>query len=379
MAVVPNTNVNLATNVRDVLNGAGASVGNDVKAYFSSSVIKAWWSKFKPTIYPNEPFLDDDRRWQGSNGLCGFTSGSVFFNTVDALVNAYKNKATFVYDVPQGTASEPMRLGDFRGYKTDAKPPIWDFYINGSFKSGNTSSSIDCELVDNHSGLDASYNLVMGNFSVNGGNVANWYFGVVIVANGKFFKKSHTGSIGSSATITNRIFTVTYSEVANACGSFSSFSAYPCLFQYANGSSGLVMALPCAAAGGSFASGGVSGTVTTQTPSVGWVGNTYYYKTARGRLFTGVIGYPSSLEGSKCSIQITIYRTNGTSAMIYSNSSLTLSKTGTAGNNSNRMDFSQEVRADFTNESYYVMSVSGGSDGLASRSTPSFGGTDSPI
>lgn len=352
MAVVPNTNVNLATNVRDVLNGAGASVGNEVKAYFSSSVIKAWWSKFKPTIYPNEPFLDDDRRWQGYNGLCGFTNASVFFNTVDALVNAYKNKATFVYDVPQGTASEPMRLGDFRGYKTDAKPPIWDFYINGSFKSGNTSSSIDCELVDNHSGLDASYNLVMGNFSVNGGNVANWYFGVVIVANGKFFKKSHTGSIGSSATITNRIFTVTYSEVANACGAFSSFYAYPCLFQYANGSSGLVMALPCAAAGGTFASGGVSGTVTTQTPAVGWVGNTYAYRSGFVS-FRGVLGYAQSLEGTRVSITINAIK-NGVVQYTYSNSNFTLSKTETS-NGRNLMNFSHDTRWSTDSDSYEMI------------------------
>lgn len=352
MAVVPNTNVNLATNVRDVLNGAGASVGNEVKAYFSSSVIKAWWSKFKPTIYPNADFLDDDRRWQGYNGLCGFTNASVFFNTVDALVNAYKNKATFVYDVPQGTASEPMRLGDFRGYKTDAKPPIWDFYINGSFKSGNTSSSIDCELVDNHSGLDASYNLVMGNFSVNGGNVANWYFGVVIVANGKFFKKSHTGSIGSSATITNRIFTVTYSEVAKACGAFSSFSAYPCLFQYANGSSGLVMALPCAAAGGTFASGGVSGTVTTETPKVGWVGNTYAYRSGFVS-FRGVLGYAQSLEGTRVSITINAIK-SGVVQYTYSNSNFTLSKTETS-NGRNLMNFSHDTRWSTDSDSYEII------------------------
>lgn len=378
MAIIPkDSSINLATQIRDILNNAGASVGNDATAYFSSSVIKAWWSKYKPVIY-NEPFLDNDNRWKGQNGLCGFTSGSVFFNTVDALVTAYKNKATFVYEVPTGGTSAPMRLGDFRGYNTDAKPPIWDFYINGSFKSGNTSSSIDCELVDNHSGLDSNYNLVMANFSPNGANVANWYFGVIIVANGKYFKKSHSGSLGSSATITNRIFSVTYSEVANTCGSFSTFSAYPCLFQYANGSSGLVMALPCAAAGGSFASGGVSGTVTTQTASVAWVGNTYYYTTARGRLFTGVIGYPSSLEGSNCSIQITIHRTNGTSASIYSGS-LTLSKTDIATGGSYRMNFSQEVRADFTNESYYTMIVTGGSSSISSSSNPNYGGTDAPI
>ena len=48
MAVVPNSKVNLATNIRDVLNGAGGSVTNDVLTFFTESAKINKWAKYKP-------------------------------------------------------------------------------------------------------------------------------------------------------------------------------------------------------------------------------------------------------------------------------------------------------------------------------------------
>ena len=48
MAIVPNTDVNLAGNIRDVLNAAGGSVTNDVITFFQTRANINMWAKYKP-------------------------------------------------------------------------------------------------------------------------------------------------------------------------------------------------------------------------------------------------------------------------------------------------------------------------------------------
>lgn len=334
MAIIPDNNVNLATNVRDVLNSAGGSVSNALTSFFSASAKINKWAKYKPTIYNNQPFLDDDRRWKGDSGLCGFTSESIVFSSVDALVAAYKNGATFVYDIPSGGIDEPMRLGDFRLYYTDAQAPIWDFYINGAFtSSGANTETIDCELVTNSP--DTNTELLLSDFAPSGANVADWYFGAVFELNtGTLVTKSSTTKIGSSSSFSAeaRIFSVSKSDL----GSFTSFKAYPCLCQYSGNNHGLVMALPCAASGGEFSSGGVSGEIVQETALVGWVGNAYVF-TAGFVTFRGVLGYDSSREGQ--SVNITLRILNGGSTSHEVSYDLKLSHTEVSATGKYWMDF----------------------------------------
>lgn len=359
MAIIPNSNVNLASNVRDVLNGVGGSVGNNVTSFFTADAIKAEFSKYKPVVYANQPFLDDERRWKGDNNMCGFTSGSVMFNDVSALVAAYDSGSTFVYDVPSGGTSRPMRLGDFRGYNTDAKAPIWDFYVNRAFVSSDSASTIDCELVDNHSGINAAYNLILADFGV-----SDWFFGCIIKAGNGYFTKKHSDMIGGSAIITNRIITVSYSEVSNRVGSFYSYKVYPCLI---NGAGNRFMAVPSAASGGVI-SGGVSGSVIQQQAAVGWTGNTYAYTGGSFVSFRGVLGYGKGLEGSNVSITINVWN-NGSIRQQYSTSHFVLSHTEVSGS-VYRMDFSHDTKWNKQDGDTYEMIVVGGSSSIASTSIP---------
>ena len=370
MAIIPDSNVNLASKVRDVLNGAGGSVGNNVTSFFSADAIKAVFSKYKPVVYANQPFLDDERRWKGYNNMCGFTSGSVMFNDVSALVAAYDSGSTFVYDVPSGGTSRPMRLGDFRGYNTDAKAPIWDFYVNRAFVSSDSASTIDCELVDNHSGINANYNLILADFGV-----SDWFFGCIIKAGNGYFTKKHSDMIGGSAIITNRIITISYSEVSNTVGSFYSYTVYPCLI---NGAGKRFMALPSAASGG-IISGGVSGNVIQQQAAVGWVGNTYAYTGGRFVSFRGELGYRKSLDGSNVSITINVWN-NGSIRHQYSTSNYTLAHTGTDSTGSNyRMAFEHDTKWDKADGDSYEMIVLGGSSGVTSTSVPKIVNTLPPL
>lgn len=367
MAIIPNTNVNLATNVRDVLNSAGGSVGNALTSFFSASAKLNKWAKYKPVICYNQPFLDDDRRWKGDSGLCGFTSGSIVFNSVDDLVTAYKNYATFVYDIPSGGTAEPMRLGDFRGYCTDAQAPIWDFYINGAFtSSGANTETIDCELVTNSP--DTSIELLLSDFAPNGANVADWYFGAVFELNtGTLVTKSSTTKIGSSSNLSTeaRIFSVSKSDL----GTFTSFKAYPCLCQYSGNNHGLVMALPCAASGGEFSSGGLSGSVVQQQAAVGWVGNTYAYTGGPFVSFRGELGYPKSLEGSTVNITINVWNNGAISTQSSQNYTLAHNSEDDTGSYY-RMAFERDTKWNKQYGDSYEMIVLGGSSGVSSTSVP---------
>lgn len=371
MAVIGTSNILMST-VRDTLNEAGGSVGNELKSFFSTNANLNKWSKFKPVIYTNQPFLDDERRWKGDSGLCGFIESSIVFSSADTLVTAYKNKNTFVYDIPQGGTTEPMRLGDFRGYCTDSQAPIWDFYINGAFTDSNTSS-IDCELVTNSP--DTNIELLLSDISPKGANAANWYFGVIFELNtGTLIVKSSTTSIGSSPSFSTaaRIFSVTKSDL----GTFSSFKAYPCLCQYTNASHGYIMALPCAAAGGDLSSGGVSGEVIIQQAAVAWVGNTYYYTGVR-LTFAGVLGYAKSLEGYNATVTIRVTHSDGTTNEV--SETITLSHTDTDSTGKYyRMDYSRLVIWSLSKGDEFTMIVLGGSSGVSATSTPIAGGNVVP-
>lgn len=341
--------------VRDTINAYGGSADNTLQSFFQQNDVNKW-AKFKDVKLYSD-FSDD--WYRGDNGLCGFTTDSVFFNDVSALVDAYDSGSTFVFDPPQGGTTTPMRLGDFRKYQYTAKAPIWDFYVNRAFVSSDSASTIDCELVDNHSGINTNYNLILADFGV-----SDWFFGCIIVANGGYFTKKHSDMIGGSATITNRIITVSYSEVSNRLGSFYSYKVYPCLI---NGAEKRFMALPSAANGG-IISGGVSGSVVQQQAAVGWVGNTYAYTGGNFVSFRGVLGYGKGLEGSNVSITINVWN-NGSIRQQYSTNDFELSHTEVSGSDY-RMDFSHDTKWNKQDGDTYEMIVLGGSSGVAATSIP---------
>ena len=369
-SILPETNLTGA-DVRDTLNANGGSVGDNFTSFFTSGANINKWSKFKPTVSV-EPFLDDERRWKGDNGFCGFTKASIHFTDTSLLVSAYESGSTYVYKLPVGGSSEPFRMGDFRLYYPDAQAPIWDFYVNYAFVSSNTSSTIECELVDNHSGINSSYNLVLSDLSAPGSTISTWYFGCIIVANGKYFTKKHSSPIGSGSTITNRKFSVSYSEVANKCGSFSSYKVYPCL---TNGNLNQFMAIPAAASGGTI-TGGVSGSVVIERPAVSWVnGSTYAYTRGNGVSFRGIIGYDDSLEGTSVSLEIKAIN-NGTVRLSYSNN-IRLVHTDVA-NDFYRMDIEYLSKWNYQTGDTYEMIVTGGSNNLPSVSIPKIEDNEMP-
>lgn len=126
MAIIPSTDINLATHIRDVLNTAGGSVTNNTVTFFQERAKINKWSKYKPVIKSGVNVNKTDPNWYKANdGLCGLSVGlsSAGDSSLTNLVNAYKS-GTWIYKPPTGGEASPYRLGDFAGYDTDAVPFI---------------------------------------------------------------------------------------------------------------------------------------------------------------------------------------------------------------------------------------------------------------
>lgn len=175
MAVIPNTLVKLHTNVRDVLNGAGGSVSDELRTFFSASAKLNPWSKYKPVIYA-AAHVDNDYRWKG-DGNCGFSFPNSS-NYVDIPgwydSNGLIGMNGWVYNIPSGGASAPMRLGDFRGYCTVKYPLAQGFHLpeTGGREIGDT---VQAQIMING---ESEYGLAPSNIV----GLGNCYFGVYLVS-----------------------------------------------------------------------------------------------------------------------------------------------------------------------------------------------------
>lgn len=145
MAVIPNTNINLATNIRDVLNAAGGSVTNDVTTFFTEAAKINPFSKHKPVVLNTNFCQDFDSTkpnydaewWLGSSRMCGLEFFPMLNYATDLPSKYDGDMNGWIYNLPQGGESQPLRLGDFIGYDTDATPPINGIVVHDMANNSN--------------------------------------------------------------------------------------------------------------------------------------------------------------------------------------------------------------------------------------------------
>lgn len=201
MAVIPSTDVNLATEVRDVLSAAGGSVSNDVTSFFKSGAKINEWARYKPEKYAKDFDLTDNDRYLNNHGFDTSTFGGNA-NTLSAILTLAKGGNTWKYVLPEGGKNSPYRLGDFRGYDTAAKPPF-DYSrmgsgyptLTGYETSGNTFSiEFRIDRVTSSSSLQLKDFSAFESILNNSGS----YF-IVAERNGTWIKSTGV-STGTSAT-----------------------------------------------------------------------------------------------------------------------------------------------------------------------------------
>lgn len=187
---VSNGKITAPVSIDDVKSVLGES-SNDLATLCKSPKINVW-AKYKPTDY-NAAFTDNwSKGKDGNYGLNITVDNRV--GSWNALVAEYSkpnNGYSNIYKRPNGGATSPYRLGDFRGYNHKAKPEIGDYLAEKNY------------MEDQQISLFVTYNAV----TVDGDQVSyndvevykGLYFGYVITdTSGKTLKLIVTASTTSS-------------------------------------------------------------------------------------------------------------------------------------------------------------------------------------
>lgn len=220
MAVIPNSNVNLATNIRDVLNAAGGSVTNDVITFFKPEAKINPFSKHKPVVLntnfcqdfdSSKPNYDADW-WKGNDNMCGLIF-KVVINRDDIVSSQDGGMNGWSYRLPKGGSSEPFRLGDFCGYDSDANPPLYNFTVYPTTVSKNETITGTC--LQNVGSLSE--------LSFADTSLSSCYFGMYLVHSGGVYKRFITAAVPLSNGNGNIV------ELTNDTLNTGSWTAYPCL------------------------------------------------------------------------------------------------------------------------------------------------------
>lgn len=132
MAVIGTSDINLQ-DIGNVLNEAGGNVDiNNPLTFFTEDANINKWALYKPFIYPQDFFESTD------DYLVAAKKKNFGFTIPESSLGSSLSSQGWNYSLPKGGDSQPMRLGDFRQYNTDAICPmkvVWynedtDMYVN---------------------------------------------------------------------------------------------------------------------------------------------------------------------------------------------------------------------------------------------------------
>ena len=155
------------TNITTTLVGQTIGVASrDVGTLCSSSLINKW-SKYKPVVYPVISTTGIANWWKSYGGDCGLTIPT--YSDIDLLAEAVESGVSWVYNRPTGGASQPFRLGDFRGYEHAATSPFHDIYVQSKAYNNSSTSKLEIAI---YAEASRDYQLYIGDFTIR-----NYYFG----------------------------------------------------------------------------------------------------------------------------------------------------------------------------------------------------------
>lgn len=124
-----------AVDIRDTLNAYNGKVSNKTTSFFKPEANINKWSKHKPIVSPKLFLPFDDEKWGEQDGS---TPNAILGdnNNTAGLESVFNTTSTeddwFNYTLPTGGTSQPLRKGDFRGYRADAFSPFQSFTVNES-------------------------------------------------------------------------------------------------------------------------------------------------------------------------------------------------------------------------------------------------------
>jgi len=208
MATLPDNNISV-TLVKDTLSETSFSVGS-----LCSSTNINKWSKHKPVIYPSNSTTGITNWWKAVDGSCGlsfnvYTTAGLITTAGSFLYNLKNKLDPWGYKIPYGGELSPYRIGDFRGYYTDAFPAIQvSEDITVILSSTDNGFSITAGIVN----AGNTYNISFNDILYNGVALDTYYFGVLI-----YNKSDNTYFAATSDTVDN--YSVRFTNMRGYIGS----------------------------------------------------------------------------------------------------------------------------------------------------------------
>lgn len=203
MAKIKESNILLTVDIGEVLRDSGVSVDLAEPWSFFTPALNMW-SKKKP-IVDSRLFIAlstwKNGAWKGTDGRCGITIPT--YASVSAFRTAVDNGTTgWSYTPPNGTSAQPRRLGDFRGYDTDAHNPIGAIATNG-LRDANNYVQFDIDVLIPSGTSDT--NLTLADLVVNGTALSSYYLGVYLWNSARYMLYTGTTPIGSADGLSVKI------------------------------------------------------------------------------------------------------------------------------------------------------------------------------
>lgn len=192
-----NGKITAPVSISDVQTVLGRGDTSDLATLCKSSNINMW-ARFKPTVYPS-PFPSD--WYKAGDGNYGITIP--VYTTIKDLYAAYhisgdtNHRNGYTYSQPHGGSASPYRLGDFRGYRHDAEPPIGGFMADANVTQSQGVTGSCSYRLTSATGDDGQFTLAEM------GDLKNCYFGFALFKNGTaVYWKTASGTVSSDSAST---------------------------------------------------------------------------------------------------------------------------------------------------------------------------------
>lgn len=211
MAIIKNSDIVLSSDIGSVLNAAGGSVNiNQPATFFKPEAKINKWSLNKPFVHDTNFFASAteraNTRYYANQGF-DENSCPYFTNLYKMAKYMYSDGYSpnpdngaiaepFRYVLPNGSASQPLRLEDFIGYDTNAIRPIEPMIDEYITPGGTDMSTFTFEFPTNVNS-STSVGLTDLRMKVFGGSVDLYtcYFGIVIMDDANIYAKTKEYSL----------------------------------------------------------------------------------------------------------------------------------------------------------------------------------------
>lgn len=189
---IPNAPV-VYDDLRDTLNANGGSTNNEHKSFFVADANVNSNARYKPVRLAQDVTDNQPNWYKAYNGLCGFNLANASASSWDALRECYgRANNGWVYELPQGGSSQPMRISDFRGYHPKAKPLSYGLVAPNVVYKTQTYASISLNISAND-----GYSLTWNDFDT----LKNYYFGVYIYSAGHVMRMTSASTLANGGSL----------------------------------------------------------------------------------------------------------------------------------------------------------------------------------